>query len=317
MADWAEATVVERRRADDGLALVVHTVVEGWMLILTGAAVGLLGAVLVLRLIPPEHTARMVVGPTSMFGAAAMGTRVPVLSRVAIGAAEPGSREEALSDYARFLHLITSVAVAEQLLTEPGMVQGLFPDRWDAETGRWRPATGPVAMFKRAVLAVVGRDDWIVPDAHALSRLLGRSLVVETLGTTPMRRLQFRHRDPVFATMVLDRLVRITDTHLRQEAARRLATQIEHVHSGLDAVTVAEHRNALIDLAADQERVLLMLAVDLPFAADRVEPPDAAPLPDWPDVPGILIGFTAAGLSAGLLAAGVRTARRRRWGRPT
>ncbi|MFP5514295.1 MAG: hypothetical protein ACLGJC_14545 [Alphaproteobacteria bacterium] len=273
---------------------------QGWRWLLAGGLGGIALAVCALWLVTPAYTAAMVIGPTARVGSAAMGARVPTLSgRDSAAMAEPGAGDESLSDFSRYLELFGSGPVAEQLARDPGVPRALFPDRWDAESQRWRLPSGVIPAVKRTLLALVGRQDWVEPDGERVARALHDRLVIDMLRSGPMRRVTLRHADRVTALDLLGRVAAATDAHLRAEAARRSAAQIAHIKDRLGAVTVAEHRQALSDLLLDQERVAMMIGVDLPFAADIIQPPGAAALPDWPN-PAVVVPL--AGM-AGLIAA--------------
>lgn len=281
---------------------------EGRLILLGGAVLGLVLSVTALRLVTPQYTASMVVGPTARVGAAAMGARLPVLigREAAAAASEPGPGDEILSDFARYLQLFTSIPVAERLMADPALLRGLFPDRWDEEAGEWRPPPGPVAGAKRLFLALVGRTDWVVPDAERVASALQNRLVVDMVGSGPMRRIRLRHADRAAALQLLAAAARATDAHLRAEASRRSAAQIAHVRSRLAAIMVAEHRRALADLLSEQERIAMMIEVDLPLAADAIEPPAAAQRPDWPNPLQVVPVATLMGLVAGAAVLSLR-----------
>lgn len=55
----------------------------------------------------------------------------------------------------------------------------------------------------------------------------------------------------------------------------------------------------------------MMIEVDLPFAADLIEPPVAAALPDWPNPAAVVPLAGLVGLILGCFALSVRAAWRR------
>jgi len=293
-----------------GFRGLVETARAGWRVLL-GSALGALAlAVAVLWLVPPEHTAVMIVGPTARVGSAAMGARVPVMvgRETPLGAAEPGAGDESLSDYARYLELFGNGAVADRLAADPAFLRALFAGRWDAEAGGWRPPPGLTPTVKRWLLALVGRQDWVEPDAERVARTLRDRLVIDMVRTGPMRRISLRHRDRATALELLRRIAAATDAHLRAEASRRSVAQIAHIKARLASVTVTEHRRALSDLLSDQERVAMMIEVDLPFAADVIQAPTASALPDWPN-PALVTPLAGlVGLLAGAFALSARVA---------
>lgn len=240
-------------------------------------------AIVVLRLTTPEYTAAMTVAPTGR-GAGA-GLRAADVGRdVASAVAEPGAADEALSDFARYLELLRALPTAERLVDDPAFMRPLFASSWDAAAENWAPPGGFWPSMKRAALAAAGRVSWSPPDAPALAGALRRQVTIAPVGTGPMRRVTFRHRDRDYALFALRRLAQAADAHLKAEAARRAQVQIDHIRGRLAGNALSkEHAAALARLQADEERVLMALGVDLPYAADAVEPPHAAALPDWPD----------------------------------
>jgi len=309
MPDGALALRVPDAVGADFRALV-RTALSGWRVLAVFALSALALALGALWVVPPEHTAVMIVGPTARVGSAAMGARIPVMTgrESALGAAEPGAGDEALSDYARYLELFGTGPVAERLAGDPIFLRGLFPDRWDVAEGQWRAPPGLLPAAKRLLLALVGRRDWVEPDTERVARTLRDRLVIDMVRSGPMRRIALRHRDRAAGLEMLSRIAAATDAHLRAESARRSAAQIAHVKARLAGVTVTEHRRALSDLLSDQERVAMMIEVDLPFAADPIQPPTASAVPDWPNPAVVLPLSGLVGLLAGAFTLSVRAA---------
>ena len=283
----------ERRAAAGALRV-------GLLALLAGLAAALT-AVAVLRLTEPQYTAALTVGPTARSGGAGVGLRTLDLGGGgAAGVAEPGPADEVLSDFSRYLELLRALPTARALADDRDLMIRLFPGQWDAAGQAWRPPADVWATLKRGVLRLAGRPAWSPPDAVALADLLRRRVVVSPVGTGPLRRVAFRHADRDFALAALSRLAATADGHLKTEAARRAGAQTEHIRARLAAGGLSEeHRGALSRLLLGQEQVLIALGVDLPFAADVLEPPHAAAVPDSPDV---LLATGASGLAGFALA---------------
>lgn len=308
------AAITERRGERDAEVEILRNVLRGWRLLLLLPLAAVAGTVALLWTVQPEFTAVMVIGPTSISGFAAMGARIPQSGREAASAAEQGTGSEALSDFARYLHLLTSFPVAERLMADPRLVQRMFPDRWDAQAGEWTEPAGAASGLRRLLFRLSGREEWVAPDASVVAQYLRRRVVVEPVGTSAMRRIRFRHSDRGFAVAFLRSLAEQTDAHLRGEARRRTAAQLEFADTLATSLSQTEHRRVFAELRNEQQRVLVMLDVGLPFAADVVEAPSADALPDWPDPMMVLTVALAAGLSVGVMAAAFG-ATRRSWAR--
>lgn len=274
-----------------------------WRLAVFAAAAPLLAmgcAVLVLRATTPEFTAVMTVAPTARSGGAGAGLRVAGGTAMdggkpASAMAEPGMADETLSDFARYLELLRALPSAEIFLRDSATMAALFPRQWRADIGGWGPPPGFWPSVKRFALTLAGRPTWTPPDAATLTDLLRRRIDVSQVGTGPMRRVTFRHADREFALSFLQRLATTAENRQKSEAARRALVQIDFIRIRLQRnLPNPQHALALAQMLADEERLLLALEVDLPYAADVVEPPHAAASPDWPDA---LLTIGAAGLA--------------------
>jgi len=292
----------------DAFRLVVDGLRRGARLIVAGTLGGLLSALLILNLVPPEYTASMAVGPTSALGPAAMGVAAPSPGReAATGLAERAGTGEDLSDFSRWLHLITSQPAAERVLADPALAKGLLHDRWDEARGEWRLPSGPSAFVRGLLLTLAGREDWVVPDPAVVARILRDRVVVEPVGTGPIKRVRVTDRNRDFALGLLRAVADAADTRLRAEAARRLHAQIAHIRESLTNVTAVDNRRVLTELLAERERSALMIEVDLPYAADVLEPPSAPSRPDRPDPITLIVALVAAGTAIGAFSAGFLT----------
>ncbi len=237
---------------DRGLPLppMLRSLASSWRLVPALALAATLLAALALRVLPSEHTASMVVGPIARTGASAMGARTPVAMRadMPLSVLEFGNGDETLSDFARFVELLTSPTVAVRLMAEPGLLPRLFPERWDAASGRWRTPGGLSGWLRGLMLGLAGRADWSVPDADIVAQHLRRAIIVQSLGTTPMRRISIRDSDRAFAVKLLQRLTAAADGRLREEAIRRANAEIDYIRARLAVTQSADSRKALVEL---------------------------------------------------------------------
>ncbi|CAK0745464.1 Wzz domain-containing protein [Azospirillaceae bacterium] len=281
-------------------------ILADWKLLFISPIASLFATVLILRHWTPEYTATMVIGPVSRIGAAAMGARAP-LGVTAIPMTEYGNGEEALSDFTRFAELLTSPPVLQTLMNnDPTLLPKIFPEHWDDQTKQWRRPNNLTAILKQTALSIVRRQDWTTPDIETLSRSLKHTVIVSPVGTTSMRRIAYRHPDRTFALKLIANLTEAANQHLRQEAERRVSAQTQFIKNRLETVTQADHRRVLASLLADQERIALMIEIDLPLAADIIAPPSALSLPDWPNPLLLLPIAGVVGVGIGLLLIMIR-----------
>lgn len=219
-------------------------------------------AFLWLNLATPRYTAETVIGPTSRKGGAARGIRLEFqdLAQERIrNSPNETSDDETLSDFAR----------AMQLLLSPEIAAILLQDQTLATESQLFSVGNPL---KRFIWMLAGQRLNARPDAATLSDILKHELHIEHVGRSAMRKLWLRHPDRDFVVKFLDALERVTQS---------------------------DQRRALADLLAAQEQTLLLLSVDLPFAADQIEKAQAPSTPDWPNIGLTLFMALALGLFLG------------------
>lgn len=292
------APALDHRFHPPGLGLLLRVLAGAWRWLLLACLLGATLSALALHIVTPQFTASMVVGPTGRSGPASMGPRTPTLTPSAgRGMAEAGSADELVSDFARYLALLTSVPVAQRLVPDSEIMRTLFEDHWDKIAGEWRPPTGPIALASRALRFVAGHALWAPPDAVDLSLHLKKHLAIESVSGGPLRRLVYRHERREFALLLLSRLHAAAEAQLRDEARRRVKAEMTHVGDQLVGMDNRENYRALSALVGEQERLLMMLDVGLPYAADPLEPPSALSLADWPNPVLVVPAGAVAGLA--------------------
>ncbi len=277
---------------------------RAWLLPIGAWVLGAVLALVWLRATPHRYAASMTVAPLAERGLAGMGARLPAPYSDPEGKSAPPGQEEGLTDFRRFLALLGTRSIAAELAADPTLMTQVFPEEWDGARGRWHPPGGLGPWFRGLLATAAGRVPWHPPDAEDLARHLRDRLVIEPVGTTPMRRIAYRHESRDFALLLLSRLYSVADAHLRAEAARRGTRQADHVRARLASVTQADHRRSLTEMLLGFEWALMLLEVDLPFAADLVEAPQAPSQPESADaflMPPVAGG---AGFAIGALALG-------------
>jgi uncharacterized protein involved in exopolysaccharide biosynthesis len=264
-------------------------------------------AILVLRMIEPSFTAVLIVGPTAAEGLLGRGTPLPDLPAGSLVNAAVHGAGERMSYYERFLYEMTSLSVANELATAPEIMRRVFEPMWDAEAQAWVPDPGPVPRLRRMLSDLVGRRSWSVPDGRDLVRYLRSRILVQQIGNTPMRRISYRHPDPEFARLLLNRLYAVSERQLRAIAVRGNSTMIDEYERMIRVASDLEHKSALRATLIGHERFAMMMNVDLPLAADLLEPAVTDALPDTPDPAMVLPIAIAAGLVLGLILVFVRS----------
>ena len=270
-----------------------------WWLVAVCVVTSMMLAILCLRAIPAQHTASMVIGPTARTGQVGRGVRITAEASAAFASAE--RREgEILSDFDRFLHLMTAPGGAARQMVDSDLLTILFEQEWNDQAQRWHPPATTGQKIRGVIGHIVGRESWAPPDAERISRRLKREIDISMVGETAMRRISFRHKDPAFAKALLLTLYASTDAIMRAEAERRSSAEIAFLEDRLSSLSHQGQRSALADMLESETTARMMLAVNLPVAADLVESPTAPNVPDWPDPLVVLMLFSFVGAVASL-----------------
>ena len=276
-----------------------------------------IGAILVpglmlilLRLTPPQYQAVMVIGPVARHGAATMGAMAGVQDSGDNRPMTEWRDDEVVSDYTRFRQVMIGPVVAAELLKNhrdlAAMVMRLD---WDQGAQQWQPPHGFSAWLARQLRGLAGRPAWVAPGPLELSHRLADMVEIRPVAETALHRLVVNHPDPHQATRLLDTLYHVTEAVLRHEASRRLQIQIDYTTRQLAIVPQASQREAMGQLLGRFSQTAMMLAVDLPFAADLVTPPMASQDTDQPPLMLVLAASMILGaLGGGLVMLGL-------WGR--
>lgn len=120
-------------------------------------------------------------------------------------------------DFANFIASLGSVQLGERLLADPVIAQTVFTDRWDTEKKQWKPSSSLKSYVGRALRFVFGMQTWAPPTAFDMRDFVLSAIDVSSNSDNRASRFSFRHYDPAFARLFLDRLVREQDSLLRSQ----------------------------------------------------------------------------------------------------
>lgn len=246
-------------------------------ILLKGAGLGLVLAVVVLFLAVPHYRAEMLVAPAERGTGPDIKALLPDNSSFAVqymmnamGSADSG-------DFIRFEHILRGPSVAKELLKDERFIEG------------YRQTKSFRFQLKRSGKVT----------AQHLSDFLMAHVNIDPVGNTPLRRLVFLHPDRNQAGYMLRRLHEVTDGIIRQEIRDKTHKREDYLQDALVTVDHPDHRRALTSLLMEQEHVRMILAMDEPFAAIIAEPPAAGVQPYWPRGSMILPVFMLGGMVLG------------------
>ncbi len=293
------------------LGAALRVVWQGKLIILLCVLVALGGTYAWLKRQTPEYTARMVVGPAAseLMSSGARSTRGGPLSFLGANGFGAG----AVTEFERFMELKASAELAERLQSKRRVLQRVFVDMWDPEGRRWIRPDGLVAASKMALRESLRLPPWTPPSIEVLAEYLQEEIKQSHERGSSLWVLKCSNHDPTLAKQLLTWVHAETDVMIRERAMLRASEQIKYLEGKLMTISVKEHRDALVDLLSQQERVLMVIGSGLPYAAEIIEAPTVSEVPTWPwpiralaigGLAGLVIGFFIVFLWSGMRQGG-------------
>jgi uncharacterized protein involved in exopolysaccharide biosynthesis len=214
-----------------------------------------------------SYTAEMTVAPNRIVNSASQSANGGSISSL-IGL-------QGVTDTQFDLYLSTrdSNLLAAKLMAKPGIPQQIFYYLWDKDRHQWRPPVDLFSGFRRGVSSVLGFPSWAPPDTGDVADYLSKNIKVAADKRTLITHIEFSYRNPEFAKALLLAVHEEAEALLREQAQRHTRVMIAHIVHELGTVTVTEQREALIQLLSQQEKELMMIGDNLPYAAVVVDPP--------------------------------------------
>lgn len=232
----------------------------------------------------PLYRGSMIVAPADGYALGDYASSVSEGKSMELPFWRPKDQEGVSTDFYRFIYTIQGTAVAAILLKDESVLAGIAKDgSFTAKSDQWTP--------------------------EELAAYLAKYIHVEHLGTTPLRRISYRHPDPVFAAAFLRKVHLVADQLIRRDRRQKSDSRIRYLEETLQKTLNPDHRKGIAALLMQQEHIKMLANLDEAYAAIVVEPPSASPKPVWPDKVLILAVFSILGGAIGYLVRTVRHVR--------
>lgn len=261
---------------DPTLADVLKAIWRGRGFVSAGAGLGFLLAVFFLLAAIPQYRMTMLVAPAEHAPKADIKALLPDNPSFALQYLVNTIGSQDAADFMRFETMLRGPQLAGLLLKDPKIKDGL----------------GQSGSFVFSAAPDMG-------SAAALAEFLEKRLKIMPVGNTPLRRVMIDHASPEFGLYLLGRIYAETDRVIRMEMAEKARARSLYLKNMLEKVNHPDHRRALTSLLMEQEHILMLLAMDEPFAAIIAEPPYASARIWWPRKSLIFPAFMLAGIVAG------------------
>ena len=272
-----------------------------WRTLILFAATGMLIGFVIASLMPRKYVAVMEMVPNveEQFGniSGLSGSLGSLGSLVSGGAL---SKPENVSPFQRFMAIVSSRDVAEEMERRGNFLERLFADRWDAGSKSWKPKPNdPITLLKGAIKDILHLPNYPHPVAEDLMKIIHDKVGISEDEKQSIYTLSFADKDPGLAREFLSTLYASSETVLlRRERVTALA-RVNAAIRQIDMTTVESNRQALLNVLTVFQMRAIQTAVGSPFGARILSNPAT---PDQPDFPSIPL-FMTIGLLAGLVTA--------------
>lgn len=266
------------RPRDITIAGLWRTFRSGLWLIAATVLLAVLAAGVVLKTRVPIYEAGMTVAPAARDFAAAGQVAAELEGYAGFATlAQTGVEIERVSTLDRYLVMLTSTKLAEDLAGDREIMAGLFGPQFDPETGDWRPPNDIGSRIKRIIFDFFGFPGWQEPGPAQIADRLSDRLGIR--GSNGIYRLTLSGPDPAFAVRLLGTMHAAANEILREEALVKIRSQIDEIEARLANGLADEPRQALETLIGSHYGNEAMLAAEESFAAEMIDPPSTS---GWP-----------------------------------
>ncbi len=222
--------------------------------VLAGMLIGLAAAGIFLFVVTPLYRGTMIIAPADGYALGDYASSVPYDEMISLPFWRPTDREGVSTDYYRLIHTLRGPSVADILLKDISVIEGVKRD--------------------------FDPDEKITPEK--LSEYLMKKVHIDPLGATPLRRVTYDHENREFAAAMLRKIHLVADQMIRRDRRRQSESRVMYLEKALSTTQNPDHRKGITNLLMQQEHIRMLANMDEPYAAIVVEPSFAGPKPFWP-----------------------------------
>ena len=280
---------------------------RSWRLLLGCAAIGFVIAALSLRGAHYAYPVEMRVTVVQQTGGGGINARsgLSQLSGLAslANVSLPSTQNEI--QFQLFTESLFSRDLADDIAKNHDIMAQLYGAQWDEAAQSWKEppisALDSIKLWIRDLLGLAPMQPWHAPNGENIQSFLSQALfVTQDPRKQFLATLTLTSGSRELSIRFLNLLVKTADERLRRQALDRARTYIDYLSSKLTTVTVSEHRDALAQAIAEQERYAMVANSSKPFAADIFQHPWASNLPSSPSPRQIYLIWIAVGALTGL-----------------
>lgn len=293
-SEWADSRADELQGFSGGM--LIAELIRGWRTLCSVLGISVAAALLFVAFAQKTYTAYVLVEPSMLSiqeGNSLAGGGLELLK--GLSGADLNST---VTPYMRFISELDAHSVATKMQQQFSVLQVIYPKQWDSSTKRWRTPAGPVASLKNGLRALLGFPPHPPgPSIDDLVKFTHSHLAIVPMEKSSMRRIEFTYKDKAVALAFLANLVRETDGSIRDEVRATASSYVAYLNQALENERSTEVRAGLAQLIVEQQRRLMMISSNQPFAEEIIDGPFVSSRPTSPQ-PGLAV---ALALVAGIL----------------
>jgi LPS O-antigen subunit length determinant protein (WzzB/FepE family) len=254
--------------------ITIKSIQSHWKSMAIGLFIGLIVAICILIFQKPVWQAKMIIAPTERTG-------IPNLS-----------------------------SFLPQTLNETPVFQ-YFVERLDASNASDFITFQTLMNGPEIADYILKNHDDLIADKTQPAYWLSRNVKIRPYGTTPYKKVTLNGTDRQKITSLLNILFQQTDSTIRQNALAKTNRRITYLREELKKTRHPDHRDAMIALLKEQERIAMTVSIDHHFAAVPIQYPVVSNkmiAPDWRLIIPVCLFI---GLVFGLIASQIITALKR------
>ena len=248
---------------------ILESLFAEWKLVLSfGAGVALLAGLYGL-ISTPQYRAEAIAAPlnTDLSSGGLSGSSSALGSLASLAGLDQGGGQTIEQNIA----ILGSRSMFDQFIKAEKLKPELFPSRWDAAQGRWKPpSTVGQTLISLGLREPPGPDgapsDWAAYEAfksHA-------SIVMDK--DTGLLTVDFSWKDPNVAADWANRLLADANDKIRDQVQHEAQDSMRILTERIPQTTSSETKDTLVQLMALQQRIILQAQVRRDFAFKIIDP---------------------------------------------
>ena len=240
---------------------------------------------------PDAYTAQAVIAPANGLSTRPLNGIGSALSK--FGGSSLLGTSGTVSPFDVYIELLKSRRLAQYLASHDHMMQVVFSSQWNVQTGGWRARSsllGGISLWLKGYWGIPVEQH---PTTDDLWGYLRQHLEVSSTQSpssafSSIMQLSFTDSNRNDAQLILSAMLNGADKILRSSRQRDVLARIVFLRNSLRSVTMADQRETLISILAEQEQDLTILSADKRYAYALLDPPSAPISPSSPKPAQIL-----------------------------